>query len=193
MLVTMSATSHAVAQVDEAVDEMMPGVNYSTRMMVSAEIKKAIDPALVLGLIACESGFDPSAESSVGAIGLMQLMPRTFKNEMRSMGERKRDAYDPVQNVRAGISYLEKMKRMFGNTERSLAAYNMGLGGMLKAEQTRKKKRMPAGVRAHVSRILRARESFVSKFWPTNVMYVTTINDGMCAPPKEWEDSCYVR
>jgi soluble lytic murein transglycosylase-like protein len=79
-----------------------------------------VDPKLIEAIIANESGFDSNATSSVGARGLMQLMPET------AVGLGVSDAYDAAQNVRAGTRYLRKLLDQFGSTELAVAAYNAG-------------------------------------------------------------------
>jgi soluble lytic murein transglycosylase-like protein len=80
-----------------------------------------VDPALVTAVIANESSFDPHATSRAGAAGLMQLMPATAA----ALGVT--DRYDPVQNVRAGATYLRSLIERFGaDLPSALAAYNAG-------------------------------------------------------------------
>ena len=92
-----------------------------------------LDDDLVLALIRQESQGDPNAESWVGAIGLMQVMPFTFADVMA--GDRALTcAIDPAamwdvrSNVRAGLRYLAlAMNAHDGNLYWALAAYNAGI------------------------------------------------------------------
>ena len=80
-----------------------------------------VDPNLVKAIIAIESCFDRKAISSVGARGLMQLMPATAKE----LGVK--DSFDANSNIRGGIKYFSQMLARFNNnTELALAAYNAG-------------------------------------------------------------------
>jgi soluble lytic murein transglycosylase-like protein len=95
------------------------------RMIAQACTANGIDPALVKAVVANESGFDASATSSVGAQGLMQLMPGTAA----SVGVG--DAYDPQQNVAGGTKYLRALLQRFGgNVPLALAGYNAGPGAV---------------------------------------------------------------
>ena len=72
-------------------------------------------------VIKCESQFNPLAQSPRGAQGLMQLMPAT----QTLLGVR--DAFDPQDNVEAGVAYLTMLRHTFpDNLSLVLAAYNAG-------------------------------------------------------------------
>ncbi len=86
-----------------------------------AAAQAAVEPALLRAMIVVESGFNASAVSSKGAIGLMQLMPQTARRYGVT------NPFDPGQNVRAGALYLRDLLHRFGNHLRlALAAYNAG-------------------------------------------------------------------
>ncbi len=80
-----------------------------------------LNPSLVNAVVNQESGYNPSATSSAGAMGLMQLMPATAN------GLGVTNAYDPVQNLQGGMAYLRQLlTRYHNNTALALAAYNAG-------------------------------------------------------------------
>ena len=86
-----------------------------------------VDPELVAAVVQQESRFKPRAKSPVGAMGLMQLMPRTGK----WMGAK--NLYDPSDNVRAGAKYLRYLEGRFdGDQTKIIAAYNGGEGNVKK-------------------------------------------------------------
>ncbi len=84
-----------------------------------------VNPFLITALIRQESAFQEQVKSRVGAVGLMQLMPRTAKLMDRSVNRRK--LLNPEVNLRVGIRYFEMLVDRFkGDVELALAAYNAG-------------------------------------------------------------------
>jgi soluble lytic murein transglycosylase-like protein len=82
---------------------------------------QGVRPDLVRAVMQVESAFNPRARSPKGALGLMQLMPATA----RQYGVV--NAFDPEENVRAGVSYLRALLDRYENDETlALAAYNAG-------------------------------------------------------------------
>ena len=87
--------------------------------------KNDVRPELVAAVVQAESRFKPTARSGAGAVGLMQLVPRTG----RWMGAR--DLTNPQQNVAAGAKYLKYLHERFdGNETKMIAAYNAGEGNV---------------------------------------------------------------
>jgi len=112
---------------DEVVEEVLGPASSSDlpKLVADAARRHGLDPALVLSVVSVESGFRPEAVSPKGAQGLMQLMPRTAA----SLGVE--DAFDPGQNVDAGVRHLESLVRLYkGDLRRALAAYNAGQGAV---------------------------------------------------------------
>jgi len=95
-------------------------------MITAAAIGEGVDPALVEAVVAVESSFSPRAVSRKGAMGLMQLMPRTA----RLLGVS--NAFDPRQNLIGGSRHLRDLIDLFrGDLARALAAYNAGVNAVL--------------------------------------------------------------
>ena len=94
---------------------------------------ESLDPALLAALIYEESKFDPTARSSSGAVGLMQLRPSTAKGiALRTGGTafRVSDLTNPAINIRYGAWYLGDLLRKYRDERLALAAYNAGQGNV---------------------------------------------------------------
>ena len=98
----------------------------------SAASDLGLDPLLIVAVIAIESSFNPFAESTVGAQGLMQVIPR-FHMDKIGEGAGKDALFDPQLNVRVGALVIKEGLRRFGTLERALQYY----GGALKDPKAR--------------------------------------------------------
>ena len=92
--------------------------------------QQKINPAWAFAIIRQESAFTPDARSHAGALGLMQLLPRTARDMARSLSLRTPRRHDLLQidtNIKLGVGYLKKVQdRYQGNPVLATAAYNAG-------------------------------------------------------------------
>jgi soluble lytic murein transglycosylase-like protein len=109
------------AMVGSAISAQLADKPYAALIHKAAH-DAALNPALVHAVIEVESGYNATARSSKGAIGLMQLMPATAaRYGVRDPGR------SPEANIRAGTRYLSDLMQQFdGRMDLALAAYNAG-------------------------------------------------------------------
>jgi len=84
--------------------------------------RSGLDPTLILAVMAIESSFNPFAQSSVGAQGLMQVMTRVHDDKYERYGG-VRAAFDPVTNLRVGVQVLKECIARAGSLEAGLKFY----------------------------------------------------------------------
>lgn len=93
--------------------------------ILKATVGTEVSPALVLAVMAVESGGRADAVSSAGAAGLMQLIPATASRFGVT------DSKDPAQNIKGGVAYLDWLMKTFDRDPLMvLAAYNSGEGAV---------------------------------------------------------------
>lgn len=118
-----------LAEMSGRLQRKVPDFNerYNLIKLVRYEAQRAgLDPQLVFSVIEVESGFQSEAQSPVGAIGLMQIMP--FWTKVLSTGQ-VNQLYDPRINIRYGCLILRHyMEIEKGNLFRALGRYNGSLG-----------------------------------------------------------------
>ena len=98
-------------------------------LVINQAHQQNVNPAWAFAIIRQESAFTNDARSHAGALGLMQLLPRTARQVARSLrlSFRRNDLLDAETNVRLGINYLKKVEDIFkGNKVLATAAYNAG-------------------------------------------------------------------
>jgi hypothetical protein len=84
--------------------------------------KANLDPTLILAIMAIESSFNPFAQSSVGAQGLMQVMTKVHNDKYEAFGG-NHAAFDPVTNLRVGVQVLKECIARAGSLEAGLRFY----------------------------------------------------------------------
>lgn len=102
-----------------------------------------LEPTLILAVMAIESGFNPFAQSPVGAQGLMQVMTSVHTDKYENFGG-KLAAFDPVTNLRVGVKVLQDCIARAGSLEAGLRQYvgatgpdDGGYAGRVLSEQQR--------------------------------------------------------
>lgn len=98
----------------------------------ASAIRHRVSPYLIAAVITAESGWDPEAQSQVGASGLMQVMPSTAEElARRGLVDQRRfdptDLENPETNIEYGAAYLRYLVERYHEIEIALAAYNAGL------------------------------------------------------------------
>ena len=138
---TAAAAPAAVAQAPRAVADVATNVAAKSveaakeaffarevpfgQIIYSEAKKNDLPPELVAAVVHTESKFVPTARSQRGAVGLMQLVPRTG----RWLGAQ--NLTDPAQNISAGAKYLKYLSDRFdGDNQKVIAAYNAGEGNV---------------------------------------------------------------
>lgn len=91
-----------------------------------------LPPGAIEGIMREESLFQPNVRSHAGAVGLMQLMPKTAALVARKNagGANAWDLTNPLNNILLGSSYLAEMRDKFGQMPYAIMAYNAGPGNV---------------------------------------------------------------
>lgn len=82
-----------------------------------------VDPMLIVAVMAIESGFNPIAESPMGAQGLMQVIPRYHQDKLDEEGAGRHALLDPLVNIQVGARVLKESIRRAGSLEAGLQQY----------------------------------------------------------------------
>jgi len=99
-------------------DALMPV--FEVAQLVGQE--RRVDPLLIVAIIGIESGFNPFAESPMGAQGLMQVIPR-FHQDKLPEGTGDQPLLDPAINIRVGVDVLKEAIRRRGSLIAGLQYY----------------------------------------------------------------------
>jgi soluble lytic murein transglycosylase len=119
--------SHRVKDLPPAVARVLYPLPYFPFVARSSG-KNNVDPMLVTGLMRQESAFQSDAVSRQGAVGLMQVLPKTAPQLARRLhiSYTRARLFDPDYNLQLGTLYLSDLLGQFGSPEAALAAYNAG-------------------------------------------------------------------
>lgn len=122
-------------------------------------------PSHLLAVPLIESGFDRTALSPKGALGVWQLMPDTARRFGLTVNARQDDRLDPIRSTYAAARYLKELYAIWRDWELALAAYNAGEGRVQKAlaagrartfSDLKQRRALPAETLAYVPAVLRA-------------------------------------
>ena len=115
-----------------------------------------VDPDMIAGIVTTESNWTSTAHSSVGAMGLMQIMPGTAEHRSHKTGIPNKP-WDPKTNLRLGCagiaSYLEK----WGNYDLAFASYFAGAGAVQRYIDTNE---WPQSVLNYVDKVKKNAQKF---------------------------------
>ena len=153
-----SALDSAVAEREATASRRPPRLTINARMSQRCELVRpvieraarsgGVDPLLLLAIAWVESGFNPEARSRSGALGVMQMIPRTARVFGCS------DAADSRCSAAAATAYFARLRRMFsGETVFALCAYH---SGHVPAQKAWRSGMMPQNL-GYATRVLEAR------------------------------------
>lgn len=115
------STVLANAEQSSTVNEQKSSPDTIGNMIQLAAKKYGVDAKLVMAVAKVESNLSPDVVSTVGAVGVMQLMPET------AQGLGVRNSKDPRENIDGGVRYLKELMTTFdGDVTKVVAAYNAG-------------------------------------------------------------------
>lgn len=114
-----------MSTVNSAVWKIDPRGNKFDIQFAAAEKKYNLPAGLMRRMAYQESRFNPNARSPVGAIGLMQFMPKTA-------AEFKINPLDPAASIDAAGKYMQQLRRMTTSWSEAVAAYNWGIGNVMR-------------------------------------------------------------
>ncbi|WP_245453338.1 lytic transglycosylase domain-containing protein [Aquibium carbonis] len=183
----MTAPASAEPSPDEPVAQAVSAASRSdpwAACIAGAARRFAIPERWIRAVMAVESLSDPTALSSKGAIGLMQVMPATW-DELRTKHGLGADPWHPCDNIIAGTAYLREMHDRYDSIDAMLAAYNAGPGRY--DEHLAAGRALPAETVDYVAKIApmidgkapikRFARSSLSPSWPRAPLFVARSTD----------------
>lgn len=126
---------------------------YARHLVAHHARASGVPVPLALALAFNESGFQQHVRSSVGAVGVMQVMPGTGEWVAKYLVGRRLNLHDVHDNVLAGIRYFKLLLKITGRNDMALAGYYQGLASV-------RKRGMYDDTKAYVKNILALRARF---------------------------------
>ena len=134
IILLLSITAYKVFNIDEKILKYLYPMKYKEIVYQYSE-ELNIDPILTFAIIKTESDFEEKAKSKSGAVGLMQLMDNTAKEQAIKLNMKysKEMLYDPEMNLKLGLNYFNTLLDYYEqNYILAFASYNAGLGNVQK-------------------------------------------------------------
>lgn len=132
IILAIVASTFAYNLVPNQIKRIVYPVKYADIIQEAADTY-GVDPYLICAVIKSESDWNENATSSVGAEGLMQVMPDTAST-VYNLGlvtnYDPSDLYDPATNINYGVAYLSYLQKYTKDEREVIAAYNAGLGNV---------------------------------------------------------------
>ena len=146
----------AVIAVISPVQAAVPQPDIKRLIILEAKKSPNVSASLALAVAHVESHFKSNAVSPKGAIGVMQIMPRTGRDVF---GLTSQQLHDPQTNIRAGIAFLGQLIEQYdGRIDLALSHYNGG-----SAVSKNGKKRIIPYTRGYVLKVLAAAQTYAAK------------------------------
>lgn len=121
----------------------------------AAGAKLALDPLLIIAVMAIESRFNPFAESIMGAQGLMQVIPKYHQDKIAEHAASREELLDPAVNIQVGARVLKESIQRAGSVQAGLQQYNgapWDSEAQYAAKVLAEKRRLEHAIRQHVRR-----------------------------------------
>ncbi|QDL91071.1 lytic transglycosylase domain-containing protein [Paroceanicella profunda] len=148
-ILLLASPSTALAQ-NAPAEETTASTPYAALIVEAAE-RFGIPERWIWAVMQAESNGDLRAVSSVGAMGLMQIMPATWTS-LRTRYRLDSDPFDAHDNILAGAAYLREMYDRYGDVTAMLAAYNAGPGRT--DEYLSRGRPLPVATRAYIAKLV---------------------------------------
>lgn len=115
---------------EKSLDLFHVEMNYLKQLAMQSARRHDVNIILIFAIIKQESSWNPNVISPAGAVGLMQIMPKTALEECGI--HKQEELLDPEINIDCGTRYFSKLLGIFQDVEKAVCAYNSGPGRVRK-------------------------------------------------------------